>query len=250
MLADVAAAGEGNLADAGVGADGVADFAAGAGDALDGVGGHSGFEEDFGELEGGERGVAGGLDNHGVAGGDGGADFVADEVEGEVEGADGGDDAAGDAHGEAELAGDTGCAVEGDGLAVDAFGFLGGAGDGLDGASHLATALGDGLAFFEGDGAAEVFGALFHELGGAAENQVALVAGDAGHFLCALDGGGDGEVDVVGVAAGDGVDGGAVEGVNDGNGTRAVGPLGAYVHLHWGPPDGWRLGSGGMIVKG
>ena len=60
--------------------------------------------EDLGQLDRGDRRLAGGLQHDRVAGGDRGPELVGDEVEREVEGADRADDAVGDADHDAELA--------------------------------------------------------------------------------------------------------------------------------------------------
>src|SRR5262249_3550686 len=141
-LADVPATGEGDLADAWVGGEEVADLPARAGEALDPLRGHAGFEEDLRQLEGGQGRVGGRLDDDRGPAGQGRAHLVADEVQGEVEGTDGHDDPAGNAQGEGDTSGAPGGAVDGHRLSVDSLGFLGGAEDRLDGAVRLEPALG------------------------------------------------------------------------------------------------------------
>ena len=65
--------------------------------------GRPGVEQDVGELQGGDRGLPGGLEDDRVAGGDRRAELVGDEVEREVEGADRADHAVGDAEHDPEL---------------------------------------------------------------------------------------------------------------------------------------------------
>ena len=104
VLSHVAAAREADFPDTRVTTKGIADLAAGPGHTLDGFIRESGFEKDFNELEGRERGVGGGFDDHRIPGSQGGSDFVAHEVERKVEGCDGRDDAARDPKRESEFA--------------------------------------------------------------------------------------------------------------------------------------------------
>lgn len=163
FFTDGVAAGEADLADSRISADRFAEEGAGTGDAGDGFGGETGFEEDFDEFESREGSISCGFDDNAVAGGDGGSDFVANEIEGEVEGGDGGDDATGDAERETEFSLNAGRGVEGDHLTDDAAGLLGGDFDDFPSASGFESTFGEDFAFLQTDGASEFFLAFEHE---------------------------------------------------------------------------------------
>ena len=110
--------------------------------------------------------------------------------------------------------------------------FLGGQGDGLDGPLHLAPALGDYLPFLQRDGAAQVFQALGHQVGGPLQDGVALIGGEPGHDFRAPDGAGNRQVDVGGAPLRHGVDNRLVERIEHRDGLVPVYPISIKIHPH------------------
>ena len=138
---------------------------------------------------------------------------------------------------------------------MESLGLFGGEGDGLDGALDFAAAFGDDLALFAGDGFGQIVGAFTHEFGGTHEDRVAAVGGQLAHHGGATDGAGDGGFHIGGVAAGNGVEGALVEGIDDGHLGIAVDPLAADVHLHGGDSLRWLgvvsgEGRKGLVTSG
>ena len=159
---------EGDALEAGVGLDAPANLgAAGEGDDLeafvahqrlglraghgqdgDGAVGETGFAGELGQAEGGERGLAGGLDDDAVAGGEGGAELVGGQQQREVERGDTQDRADGEALHPAGAVHAGGDGIQGQDFAGDTEGFLGGAVQGGDGAVDFAVGLAAQLAGF------------------------------------------------------------------------------------------------------
>ena len=147
-LADVAAPGEADLADARIRAEPAPDFAAGAGHDLDGLRRQARVQQHLGELQRHQRGVRGGLENGAVAGRERGADLVAYEVEREVERRHCQHHAARHAQREAEAVAGGRRPVQRHDFRAEPLGLFGRADDGFSGAVHFEAGLGDDLALF------------------------------------------------------------------------------------------------------
>ena len=232
MLADVAAAGERDLAHAAVLHEEVAELAARPGQRADALRRQPGLQQDLRELERRQRGVGRRLDDHGIAAGDGRADLVADEVQREVERRDGDDDPARHPQRDAELPLAGRHRVERHRLAVQPAGRLGRLVQGVDRAGGLQPALGQDLALLERDRAAELLHPGREEIGGLAEDGRPLVGREPGHRAGAPLGGLQRALDVAAIGARHGVDHRVVVGVADLDRLGLVDPLTGHVHLH------------------
>ena len=156
------------------------DLRARAADDLQPVLGEPRVVEDLSQLDRGDRGLAGGLQDDGVSGSDRGTELVPDQVEREVEGTDRADHAVGDADHDAELAALTGRA----GLHRDRMAGEGPGGDGRelhgrDAALGLGPACLHRLARLSGDRHRQVVLALGDQVGGAIEHRGALMRREA-----------------------------------------------------------------------
>ncbi|MCY1257796.1 hypothetical protein D9M70_59930 [compost metagenome] len=147
--------------------EGDASVEAGAGDHVEYPGRVAGFQHQFGQLEGGQRGFVGGLEYHGAAGGQCRAEFPAGQQQGKVPGDDG-------AHHADRLAADV--AVElvighqrqgrVDGGAFDLGGPAGHVAEEVDGQLHVHD-LGHGgaLAVVQAFQLGQFLGVAFHQVG-------------------------------------------------------------------------------------
>ncbi len=141
---------------------------AAAGEAIDCLRRQTGFQQDFDELQTRERSVAGGLEHHGVAGGQRRADFVAGQIERKVERRDGHHHAAGHAQREAEFSLPVGGAVQRQHFAADAFGLFGRKFDRFDGPRGFGGGFLMVLPSSEAEGARQIVATLVHQFGGVA----------------------------------------------------------------------------------
>lgn len=145
-------AGEGEFSDELAGGEGFADLRRVAGDdGEDAVGNTSLFGE-HGKSERGERSLAGGFDDHGASGGEGGTGFAGDHGSGEVPRGDGGADTDGLFDGDESAA----FAFGGDGVAVGAFGLFGEPFDEGGGVGDFGLGFSEGFALFGGHDAGEI----------------------------------------------------------------------------------------------
>ena len=177
--------------------------------------GKADFGGDFGERDGGHGGELGGLDDDGVAGGEGGGDLPGEHQQGEVPGDDLADDADGGLVAEAGVfAGEAGVGDVAEelgpaGVVVEVAG---------DEGDIDVAGLADGLAVVDGFEDGELAGVLLYLAGEGVKVTGALVAGEC---LPAGEGGAggfDGRVDDGGVGVGDGGDEVAGGGVRCGEG--------------------------------
>ena len=173
-LADLGAAGEGDFANAIIAANGRANGTARAGEAGDGLGGQACLKQNIHQLQGRERSVGGGLDEHGVAAGDGRADLVRHEVEREIKRRNGRDNADGHAQGEPELARATRRGIERQHLAREAARFIGGKVNRLRRARYFELALGQDFAFLGGNEHADFVHPSAHQRGRFAQDFATL----------------------------------------------------------------------------
>ncbi len=223
-FADGGAAGEGDFVHAGMGDEGGASGFAKAVDDIDNAGWKAGFLEPIGHFERGERGLLGGFEDAGAAGGERGSELPRGHEEGIVPG----DDLAGDAD---RLAQSEAESIGGNGVDV-AENFVGEAGIVFEAGGHV----GD-IKFGFHDGLAGIAGFEFGEGGGIGANffgefveQAAAVLrgrGGPGAGVEGGAGGGDGGIDIGGGRGGDLRDdffgGGIVDGESFARG--AGGPL-------------------------
>ena len=152
LATDLGGAGEGQLAHDRVAGQLAADFAGATGDHAEHTGGDAGTLRQFGQGQGGIRGLRGRLEHHGAAGGQGRAGLAGDHRRREVP--------RGDGRGHADRLLDHDDAlvrlVAGDGVAIDALGFLGEPLDEGSGIGDFALGFGQRLALLQGHQAAQV----------------------------------------------------------------------------------------------
>ncbi len=177
LPADARGAGERDQLHALVLDDDVADLGGGPDEDVEPARGEPGLGLELAEQEGGERGMPGGLQHDGTAGGERGGDLVRDEVEREVEWGDGADDPDRHTHRVSDLPDPRGGSVHRDDLAREAARLdrghrVGGHGSlGLDpGGLHRLSGLG-------GDRLRDLVVSLLQERGHAVEDCGALVGG-------------------------------------------------------------------------
>ncbi|MCY1520900.1 hypothetical protein D9M68_556950 [compost metagenome] len=193
LLAGGGAAGEGDFLDQRVLGQPLADFAAAAGEDVEHAVRHAGFGVDFRQLQHAQRSDFAGLEDHRVAGGQRRGGFPHGDLHRVVPGADAGDHAQGLAAGvdEAGLAQRDLLAFDGGdqaGVVLDHVG----AGDDVHGAG-----FGQRLAGVQGFQLGQFVVALTQDVHGAAQDARTLHGGHRGPDLLALDGAGDGALDVV-----------------------------------------------------
>ena len=177
--------------------DGVDGFLVAVDDVEDAIG-QAGFFEHFGDEDGGAGVALAGLEDEGVAAGEGDGDHPQGDHGGEVEWRDAGDDAERLAHGPAV---DAGADLLGE-LAFEEVGDAGGELDVFEAAGGFASGVGEDFAVLGGDEGGELVEAPLEEFAeaeqdaGAAEGRLRGPVGKGGG------GGGDGGVDFGAVASG------------------------------------------------
>ena len=183
--------------------DAGADLGAGSGDDVDHARRNSGIDQRLDQIEGGERGVHGGLDDAGVAADQRGQELPGGDGHGEVPGGDHAADAdrQTDAHGEfvAQL-GRSGDAEE-------AAAFAGHVEGSVDGFLDVAAGFGEHFAHLAGHVLGVLLLTLEEDLAGTVEDFGAFGGGSQPPGFEGLSGGGNGSVDVLG--------GGGLELAND-----------------------------------
>ena len=194
--------------------------------------GRPGFEEDLGQLESGQRGVAGRFDDDRIAAGDRRTDFVRNEDEGKVERCDRGDDAARDAERESEFPSAMFDCVERDHFPGEPHGFLRRSRDDVGGASGLSAGFGQRLALFAADRTCQIFDAFAHQSGGPVQDLRAAMRRESFHRRFAGLQRRQGGVNIGRIRVRDGVDGRTVEGVQDVDGLRCFAPFTGDEHSH------------------
>ena len=201
---DLGRPGERDQGDVGMVDDRVADRAATAGDDVQPLRRQTALvDQQLGEGDRRQRRLAGGLEHHRAAGGDGRGQLVGDQVEREVERRDRADDADRHAQGEADLALAGGGGVERHHLTVERARLGGGEPERADRPLRLGAGGPDRLGGLGGDDAGEALLLLGERHRGAVEHLGPLPAG-SGDSRQGRRGDGDGTVDVGGGARGDG----------------------------------------------
>ena len=210
-FADFEAPRKTDLADPFVGANRLADFRTPSGDARDRLRRQPRCKQDFDQLQGRQRRVAGRFDDHRIAGRDGRADFVRHQIERKVKGRDGRHDAARDAQREPEFPCGAGSRVEGDDFGIEPFGFVGRDVDRFSCPAGFEHSFGENLPFFGADRASQLFLPFEHQTGGPAEDLAALIGRHTAHGGRPARERGEGLVDIGSSRLGNGVDDGPIE---------------------------------------
>src|SRR5690606_2604955 len=160
----------------------------GGGDHVEHPVGEAGFDEDVGQRQHGQRGLVGGFDHRGAAGGDGGADLAGAHGHREVPGGDQHGGADGLAHDQEAAAAVGGHRV----VAADADGFFGEPPEEFGRVGDFGAGFGEGFAHFHGHQQGEVFVPLGDQFEGAAQDLAAFSRGVLRPLRLGLAGGGDG----------------------------------------------------------
>ncbi len=181
----------------------VADVGAGSGDEVDDARRNAGIDKGLDEVQRGERGVVGGLDDAGIAANQRGQELPGGDGHGEVPGGDHAADADGQADGHGEFVAQLG----GGGDAEEAAAFAGHVEGGVDGFLNVATGFGEHFAHLARHVPGVLLLAIDENLTGAVEDFGAFGGGSQPPGFEGLSGGGNGSVDVLG--------GGGLELAND-----------------------------------
>ncbi len=191
--ADGVGAGEGDAGDARIADERIADGAGTPCHEVEHARRQAGLGQNLDEADGAERGETGRLEDDGVAEGEGRGDFPGRDRDREVPGGDDPDDAEGLADGVEE-----GERVHrGVVLAARLLNLAGEVAEDLDGATGLADALLEGLAFLPGEFPPDLLLAGGEDLGGLVEDVGAGDGGGAAPAVGRLGGSGDGGLDVL-----------------------------------------------------